>query len=163
MDEILKITGQFGFKLIEDCAQAHGATYRGRPVGSFGDAAAFSFCQDKNMTTAGEGGMVTTNSEGLWRRMWSYKDHGKSYEKVYLQEHPPGFRWLHESFGTNWRLSEVQSAVGRVALRKLATMECYPAEARRYSDGAAVTASWPARSLPSRARRACLLQVLCFC
>jgi len=119
MDEILEVAGQFGLSVLEDCAQAHGATYRGRPVGSFGDVAAFSFCQDKNMTTAGEGGMVTTNSEGLWQRMWSYKDHGKSYDKVYNRTHPPGFRWLHESFGTNWRLSEVQSAVGRLALRKL--------------------------------------------
>ena len=119
MDEILKIAGQFGLKVIEDCAQAHGATLRGRSVGSFGDVAAFSFCQDKNMTTAGEGGMVTTNSEKLWRRIWSYKDHGKGYDKVYRRAHPPGFRWLHDSFGTNWRLSEVQSAVGRVHLRKL--------------------------------------------
>jgi hypothetical protein len=119
MDEILEVAGQFSLQVIEDCAQAHGATYRGQPVGSFGDVAAFSFCQDKNMTTAGEGGMVTTNSERLWQRMWSYKDHGKSYDKVYNRAHPPGFRWLHESFGTNWRLSEVQSAVGRLQLRKL--------------------------------------------
>jgi hypothetical protein len=119
MDEILRVAEQFGLKVIEDCAQAHGATYRGRPVGSIGDVAAFSFCQDKNVTTAGEGGMVTTNSESLWQRMWSYKDHGKNYDKACCQPHPPGFRWLHETFGTNWRLSEVQSAVGRVELRKL--------------------------------------------
>jgi len=119
MDEILSLAGQLGLKVIEDCAQAHGATYRGRPVGSFGDIAAFSFCQDKNMTAAGEGGMVTTNSERLWSRMWSYKDHGKSYQKAFREVHAPGFRWLHDSFGTNWRLSEVQSAVGRVHLRKL--------------------------------------------
>lgn len=119
VDEILRLAERLGLKVIEDCAQAHGATYQGRPVGSFGDIGAFSFCQDKNMTTAGEGGMVTTNSERLWSWMWSYKDHGKSYEKVFRQVHPPGFRWLHDSFGTNWRLSEVQSAVGRVALRKL--------------------------------------------
>lgn len=119
MDEILRLADQFGLKVIEDCAQAHGATYRGRPVGSFGDVAAFSFCQDKNMTTAGEGGMVTTNSERLWSLMWSYKDHGKSYNKACNQGPSAGFRWVHDSFGTNWRLSEVQSAVGRVALRKL--------------------------------------------
>ncbi len=119
MDEILALAREHGLKVVEDCAQAHGATYKGRPIGSFGDVAAFSFCQDKNMTTAGEGGMVTTNSEALWHRMWSYKDHGKSYDTVYRPGHPPGFRWLHESFGTNWRLSEVQSAVGRAALRKL--------------------------------------------
>lgn len=119
MDEIMKLAEEHGLKVVEDCAQAHGATYKGQPVGSLGDVAAFSFCQDKNMTTAGEGGMVTTNSEELWHRMWSYKDHGKSYDKVFRRLHPPGFRWLHETFGTNWRLSEVQSAVGRAALRKL--------------------------------------------
>ena len=119
MDEILSLAEQCGLKVIEDCAQAHGAKYRGRSVGSFGDIAAFSFCQDKNMTTAGEGGMVVTNSEKLWSLMWSYKDHGKSYEKACGQVQSPSFRWVHDSFGTNWRLSEVQSAVGRVHLRKL--------------------------------------------
>ena len=119
MDGILSLAEQRGLKVIEDCAQAHGAKYRGRSVGSFGDIAAFSFCQDKNMTTAGEGGMVVTNSERLWSLMWSYKDHGKSYEKACCQAQTPGFRWVHDSFGTNWRLSEVQSAVGRVHLRKL--------------------------------------------
>jgi hypothetical protein len=119
MDGILKVAREHGLKVIEDCAQAHGATYQGRPVGSFGDIGAFSFCQDKNITTAGEGGMVVTNSEELWSRMWSFKDHGKDYGKACQQAHPFGFRWLHESFGTNWRLSEVQSAVGRAQLRKL--------------------------------------------
>jgi dTDP-4-amino-4,6-dideoxygalactose transaminase len=119
MDELLELANQRGLKLIEDCAQAHGATYQGRVVGSIGHAAAFSFCQDKIMTTAGEGGMLTTNSEEVWRQVWSYKDHGKSYDAVYGREHPPGFRWLHESFGTNWRMTEVQSAIGRVVLRKL--------------------------------------------
>ena len=119
MDPILDLAKEFELKVVEDCAQAHGATYKGRRVGSIGDAAAFSFCQDKIMTTAGEGGMVTTNSAGLWNRMWSMKDHGKSYDAVYRRVHANGFRWLHESFGTNWRLTEVQSAVGRVALRKL--------------------------------------------
>jgi dTDP-4-amino-4,6-dideoxygalactose transaminase len=119
MDEILALAHERGIKVVEDCAQAHGATYKGRPAGSMGDVAAFSFCQDKIMTTAGEGGMVTTNSIDLWKAMWALKDHGKSYDAVYSREHPPGFRWLHESFGTNWRLTEVQSAIGRVALRKL--------------------------------------------
>jgi hypothetical protein len=119
MDPILELARAFKLAVIEDCAQAHGATYKGRSIGSLGDVAAFSFCQDKNLTTAGEGGIVTTNSEDLWRTMWAYKDHGKSFETVYHQAHPAGYRWLHESFGTNWRLSEVQSAVGRVALNKL--------------------------------------------
>jgi hypothetical protein len=119
MDPILNLAREHGLKVIEDCAQAHGAVYKGRPVGSLGDAAAFSFCQDKIMTTGGEGGMLTTNDEKLWRKAWEFKDHGKSFDSVYHRQHPPGFRWLHESFGTNWRLTEIQSAIGRVQLRKL--------------------------------------------
>ncbi|GIV17130.1 MAG: pilin glycosylation aminotransferase PglC [Armatimonadota bacterium] len=119
MDEIMDLAHERGLWVIEDCAQAHGATYKGRPVGSLGHVAAWSFCQDKIMTTGGEGGMLTTNDHTLWERAWSYKDHGKSYEAVYHRQHPPGFRWLHESFGTNWRMTEMQSAIGRVALRKV--------------------------------------------
>ena len=119
MDEILALAHERGIKVVEDCAQSDGATYKGMSVGSLGDVATFSFCQDKIMTTAGEGGMVTTNSDELWNTMWSLKDHGKSYDAVYHREHAPGFRWLHESFGTNWRLTEVQSAVGRLQLSKL--------------------------------------------
>jgi dTDP-4-amino-4,6-dideoxygalactose transaminase len=119
MAPITALCQERGLKLIEDCAQAHGATYRGRPVGSLGDVAAFSFCQDKIMTTAGEGGMLVTDDAALWSRAWAYKDHGKSFEAVYERAHPPGFRWLHESFGTNWRMTELQAAVGRVQLRRL--------------------------------------------
>jgi dTDP-4-amino-4,6-dideoxygalactose transaminase len=119
MDPILDLARAHGLKIVEDCAQAHAATYKGRPVGSIGDIAAWSFCQDKIMTTAGEGGMITTNSDELWESAWAYKDHGKSHSAVYRREHPPGYRWLHESFGTNWRMTEVQSAIGRVILRKL--------------------------------------------
>ncbi len=119
MDPILDLARDRGIKVIEDCAQAHGATYKGHPVGSLANVAAFSFCQDKIMTTGGEGGMLTTNDPLLWERAWSYKDHGKSFHAVHHCLHPPGFRWVHESFGTNWRLSEMQSAIGRVLLRKL--------------------------------------------
>lgn len=119
MDGILALAREHGLAVIEDCAQAHGARYRDRLVGSFGDAGAWSFCQDKIMTTGGEGGMVTTDDRELWSRMWSYKDHGKSYEAVYEREHPPGFRWLHESFGTNGRLTEMQAAIGRIQLARM--------------------------------------------
>jgi len=119
MDPILELAREHGLLVVEDCAQAHGATYKGRPVGQMGDVAAFSFCQDKIMTTGGEGGMLVTNNEAIWERAWAYKDHGKSYDAVYRREHGPGFKWLHESFGTNWRLTEMQSALGRVQLRKL--------------------------------------------
>lgn len=119
MDPIMALAAERGFKVIEDCAQAHGARYKGRSVGSIGHVGAWSFCQDKIMTTGGEGGMVTVNDEALWRSMWAYKDHGKSYAAVYERQHAPGFRWLHESFGTNWRMLEVQAAIGRIQLQQL--------------------------------------------
>jgi dTDP-4-amino-4,6-dideoxygalactose transaminase len=120
MDPIMALAETHGFKVIEDCAQAHGTRYKNRSVGSIGHFGAWSFCQDKIMTTGGEGGMVTTNDEALWRAMWSFKDHGKSFEAVYERQHPPGFRWLHESFGTNWRMLEMQAAIGRIQLRRMA-------------------------------------------
>ena len=116
MDPIMLLAAQYNFKVIEDCAQAHGARYKGRSVGGIGDVGAWSFCQDKIMTTGGEGGMVTTNNESLWRTMWSIKDHGKSYESVYERHHPTGFRWLHECFGSNWRMMEMQGVIGRLQL-----------------------------------------------
>jgi dTDP-4-amino-4,6-dideoxygalactose transaminase len=119
MDPIMKLAAERGLKVIEDCAQAHGARYKGRAVGSIGHVGAWSFCQDKIMTTGGEGGMVTTNDEALWRAMWSFKDHGKSYEAVYERQHSRGFRWLHESFGTNWRMLEMQAVIGRIQLRRM--------------------------------------------
>ena len=119
IDPIMELAALHGFKVIEDCAQAHGARYIGRSVGSIGHVGAWSFCQDKIMTTGGEGGMITCHDEALWRSMWSYKDHGKSYAAVYEREHPPGFRWLHEGFGTNWRMTEIQAVIGRIQLRRL--------------------------------------------
>lgn len=119
MEPLMALAEQHGLSVIEDCAQAHGARYQERSVGAIGHVGCWSFCQDKIMTTGGEGGMVTTNDEHLWRTMWAYKDHGKSWEAVYERQHPPGFRWLHESFGTNWRLPEMQSAIGRLQLARM--------------------------------------------
>ena len=119
MDPILQLARERGIRVVEDCAQAHGATYKGQPVGSLGDAAAFSFCQDKIMTTGGEGGMLVLNDTRLWETAWAYKDHGKSFDAVFKREHPPGFRWLHESFGSNFRMTEMQAAIGRRQLAKL--------------------------------------------
>jgi dTDP-4-amino-4,6-dideoxygalactose transaminase len=119
MDEIMAIAYEHNLKVVEDCAQAHGAMYKGRAVGSIGHAAAFSFCQDKIISSGGEGGMMTTSDESVWERAWAYKDIGRSYDAVYRREHPPGFRWLTDSFGTNWRLTEVQGAIGRLQLEKL--------------------------------------------
>jgi len=119
MDEIMAIANKHDLYVIEDCAQAHGAKYKGKSVGSIGHIGCWSFCQDKIMTTGGEGGMVTTNDESLWRKMWAYKDHGKSYEAVYEREHPEGFQWLHESFGMNYRMTEIQAAIGRIQLKRM--------------------------------------------
>ena len=116
MDPIMSLAQRYGLKVIEDCAQAHGATYRGKSVGSIGHIGAWSFCQDKIMTTGGEGGMVTTSDRALWSFMWSYKDHGKSWEAVYERSHPPGPRLVHDTFGTNWRMIEMQAAIGLVQL-----------------------------------------------
>jgi dTDP-4-amino-4,6-dideoxygalactose transaminase len=119
MKEIMALAEKHELKVIEDCAQAHGARYNNKSVGSIGHVGCWSFCQDKIMTTGGEGGMVTTNDKSLWEAMWSYKDHGKSWQAVYEQQHPPGFRWLHESFGTNYRLTEMQAAIGRIQVKRM--------------------------------------------
>jgi len=120
MEPIMEMARSRGIFIVEDCAQAHGATYKGKAVGAWGDINAWSFCQDKIITTGGEGGMVTTDRNDLWDKAWSYKDHGKSWFAVHNREHPPGFRWLHESFGTNWRMIEIQAAIGRIQLRRMA-------------------------------------------
>ncbi len=117
MDPIMELAAERGVYVIEDCAQAHGAKYKGKSAGSIGHVSAWSFCQDKIMTTGGEGGMVTTNNEDLWKKMWSYKDHGKNYDSIYNKQHPSGFRWLHDSFGTNWRMMEMQAVIGRIQLQ----------------------------------------------
>lgn len=119
MDELLDLASRCGLYVIEDCAQAHGAHYKGRPVGSLGHVAAFSFCQDKIVTTGGEGGMFVTSDEAMWRKAWAYKDHGKDYDLAHEQSAGHAFRWLHTSFGSNWRLTEMQSALGRRLLTRL--------------------------------------------
>jgi len=130
MDSIMALAAKHGLFVIEDCAQAHGARYKGRPVGGIGHMGAWSFCQDKIMTTGGEGGMLTLNDPDWWSRAWSYKDHGKSWSAVYEKAHPPGFRWVHESFGTNWRMIEMQAVIGRIQLRRM------PEWTRRRGDNA---------------------------
>ena len=143
MDPIMEIAEKYHLKVIEDCAQCHGAIYYSqrpgrdaavnhgapierdnirrypRPAGSLGHMATFSFCQDKIMTTGGEGGMLLTDDDDLWEKAWAFKDHGKSYDAIYRRSHPSEFQWLHESFGTNGRMTEMQAAIGRVQLKKL--------------------------------------------
>lgn len=131
MDQIIALARSRKLAVVEDCAQANGARYRGRPVGGLGTFGSFSFCQDKIITTGGEGGMLVTNDEAMWERAWAFKDHGKSYEAVYRRNHDPGFRWLHESFGTNWRMTEIQAAIGRLQLRKL---DAWVAQRRAHAD-----------------------------
>ncbi|MGV2497807.1 DegT/DnrJ/EryC1/StrS family aminotransferase [Pelagerythrobacter aerophilus] len=119
MDAIMDLAEKHNFKVVEDCAQAHGARYKGRSVGAIGHVGAWSFCQDKIMTTGGEGGMVTTDDQELWSRMWSFKDHGKNWTTVYSTRASSGFRWVHDTFGTNWRMLEMQGAIGRIQLRRM--------------------------------------------
>ncbi len=122
MGEILELARSRGLYVIEDCAQAHGAKYKGKSVGSFGDLAAWSFCQDKIITSGGEGGMITTNDEALWKKVWSLKDHGKSLDKITRTGPNKGFQWLHDQIGTNGRMTEMQSAIARIQLRNLDEM-----------------------------------------
>lgn len=107
--------------VLEDCAQALGAEVQGRPVGAWGDIGVFSFCQDKHITTGGEGGCLICDDEEIWERAWSYKDHGKSFMKCFSTAHPPGFRWLHDSWGSNYRMTEMQAAMGRRLMSRWAS------------------------------------------
>ena len=120
LDALVRLCEERGIALVEDCAQAHGARWNDRPVGSFGRVGVYSFCQDKIMTTGGEGGMLVTDDRALWDRAWAYKDHGKTWAAVHERQHPPGFRWQHEGFGSNFRMTEMQAAIGRRQLEKLA-------------------------------------------
>ena len=119
MENIQKYCKENSIYLIEDCAQSHGSMVNGKKTGSYGDCAIFSFCQDKIMTTGGEGGMLLTNDSSLWEKAWSYKDHGKSYNEIFSMDRPIGFQWHYNSFGTNFRMTEMQAALGRVILKKL--------------------------------------------
>lgn len=146
MDPIMDLARRRNLVVIEDCAQAHGAFYKGRPVGSIGHAGAFSFCQDKIITTGGEGGLLALDDEAAWRRAWAFKDIGRSYAAVYERQHPPGFRWLTETFGTNWRMTEMQAAIGRIQLGRLP--EWQSARARNASILRAALAGLSALRIP---------------
>ncbi len=152
VEAIARICSARNVTVIEDCAQAHGASMRGREVGSLAPLAAFSYCQDKIMTTGGEGGMVVCDDDAQWERMWSYKDHGKDFREVHRDDHPPGFRWLHASFGSNYRLTEMQAAIGLAQLDKLDT---WVARRRRnamrwrerLADVASLRTPWPGEGI----------------
>ncbi len=121
MEEILELANKHNLKIIEDCAQAHGAKYNNKFVGSFGHVGAFSFCQDKIISTGGEGGMLVTNDEEIWRKAWAYKDHGKNFRTMSKIDRNDNsqYKWVHDSFGTNLRMTEMQAAIGIIQLTKL--------------------------------------------
>lgn len=114
-----KFCDQKKLYLIEDCAQAHGARYRGRPAGSFGDISCFSFCQDKIITTGGEGGLLVTNNRSYWKKAWQYKDHGRDPSLMSGKKSSGRFVWSVQSLGTNYRMTEMQAALGRIGLKNL--------------------------------------------
>ena len=119
MDSICKLAHNYGLKVIEDCAQAHGASLNGKSVGSFGDVSAWSFCQEKILSTGGEGGMITTSNKEIWNKIWSFKDHGKNYNKIFDKNKSDSFQFVHDKLGSNFRMTEIQSAIGRIQLSKI--------------------------------------------
>lgn len=120
IEGLMALAAPRGIKVIEDCAQAHGAMIGGRSVGGFGDAAAFSFCQDKIISTGGEGGYLSIRDEAAAEWAWSFKDHGKNRAKMAAPTTNPGvFKWVHDQVGTNWRLTGPQAAIGLAQLAKL--------------------------------------------
>ena len=119
MPAIMALAEANDLVVIEDSAQAVGARVDGRMVGSFGHAAVFSFCQDKIISTGGEGGMLLLRDHEVWQAAWSYKDHGKSHPKATGLGSGPLFRYVHDSIGTNMRMTEMQAAIGLVQLGKI--------------------------------------------
>lgn len=119
MIKIKKFAKTRKIKIIEDCSQSHGASINKKFTGSFGDIAVWSFCNEKIIST-GEGGMISTNSKKIWEKIWSTKEIGKNfYLSRKKKQSNLKFRWLHNSFGTNLRMTEIQSAIGRIQLKKL--------------------------------------------
>ena len=119
LDPIINFTKKLKIKIIEDCSQAHGAVYKNKPVGSFGDISTWSFCQDKIISTGGEGGMISTDNKKFWKKCWSLKDHGKNYDTCFIKKHKTGFKWLHDNLGSNYRMTEMQALLGREQLKLL--------------------------------------------
>lgn len=133
MIAICKWAQSHGIAVIEDCAHAHGAKIGGKHVGTFGHIGCFSFCVGKTMSTGGEGGMCITNSPDFHKRMAARRDHGR-YQMVGSKDMTQ-FTYSVEEFGTNARMTEMQSAIGRIQLRKLdAWIDRRNAIAARYAE-----------------------------
>ena len=123
MDKLVDIAKKNSLKIIEDCSQAHGAKFNKKYVGSFGDIAVWSFCNDKIISTGGEGGMIGIKKKKIWKKIWSYKEIGKNLDKVVKNKNKKnmGFAWVHDFFGSNLRMTEMQAAIGIIQLKKLDT------------------------------------------
>ncbi|HUW60449.1 MAG TPA: DegT/DnrJ/EryC1/StrS family aminotransferase [Candidatus Bathyarchaeia archaeon] len=142
MDEILGLSRRHGFVVIEDACHAVGATYKGRKAGSMGLTGCFSFHEQKNMSTLGEGGMITTSDAAVFERIALYRSHctrvyGKSTKYCSLDESklPMGKRFWWQDFddcGYNFRMTDMQAAVGRVQLRKLDALNAKRARNAQY-------------------------------
>ncbi len=122
MNRIIKIAKDNNIYVIEDCSQAHGASILNKKVGSFGDISAWSFCQDKIISTGGEGGMVATNKLKLYKNVLSIKDNGRNYEKIKKISYSGSFNYIHDFIGSNYRMTEIQAIIGISQLKRLDQM-----------------------------------------
>ncbi len=122
MDPIMDIADKYNLYVIEDCAQAHGGEYKGKKAGTIGHVGCFSFCQSKHFTTGGEGGAVITNDESLAWECRSFRDHGYDVEqRLNLLELESKLMYIHKRVGFNYRLTEMQSAIGLAELERFGT------------------------------------------
>ena len=119
IDEIKSFAKEKNIFLIEDCSQSHGGNYKNKPLGSFSDISVWSFCQDKIISTGGEGGMITTNNKKIYEYCNQFKDHGKNFNKMNNKKYKYSFKYLHDFNGTNLRLTEIQCAMGLIQLSNL--------------------------------------------
>jgi len=122
LDPIMKIAKKHNLFVIEDCAQCFGGIYKGKKVGTIGDAGCFSFCQSKHFTTGGEGGAVITDNEALQWECRSFRDHGYDVkERLRLLELEAKLTYIHNRVGFNYRMTEMQSVIGLCELDRLDT------------------------------------------
>ena len=123
MAKICDLANSYNIPVLEDCSQAHGAEIKingkFKSVGTFGELSTWSFCQDKIISTGGEGGMVTTSEKQHWEFIRSFKDHGKDLDLMLRNDKPIGYNLIHTNFGSNLRLTEIQSAIGRQQIKYL--------------------------------------------